>query len=185
MSLACEWDDCTTKCDTRDALCAHVREHSRHLYPNWPPPSDESLHAYPGETMGCLWKDCPYETDSPLQLLLHVSFHPYHAYIKEEGRRVQAKENLTVCSYGDETRNLVPPIGEVLVCDWRDCGEQFYCPNSFYSHVEEHGLKAPRDQTEDGKSILKCLCKDCNSVAKDKHKLKGHCTVHTHKKVRL
>ena len=100
------------------------------------------------------------------ELSRHVMYHGYHVLLKALGKLVQESMNLAACRVAMEDQYSMLSIASPFLCQWKDCGAEFFCPDKFYRHVDKHGLDAKPtedDQDVDGPSSaeLKFVCTWC------------------------
>ena len=65
---------------------------------------------------------------------------------------MQENLNLAACRVEMEDQYSILSNVNPFICQWKDCGIEFFCPNKFYRHVDKHGLDTKPPSDEEGQN---------------------------------
>ena len=90
--------------------------------------------------------------------------HGYHEYLKAIGLFEQEAKQLNPCQIEyEDPFQAISMVSIPFICQWQGCNAEFYCPNKFYRHVEEHakdGEHSRKDKKQKGEKVkADCLWK--------------------------
>ena len=68
----------------------------------------------------------------------HAYYHVYHFNLKSRGRHIKEVYNLSDCNLDKGTSNVVPPLTNPFVCQWKGCEYSNDSITDFYDHVDDH-----------------------------------------------
>ncbi|KAK8377448.1 hypothetical protein O3P69_013824 [Scylla paramamosain] len=168
ISIACEWNMCTSVFTKVERFIAHVTEH---------------LVALAGPVSGdgflCYWRECDFACNSKDEMDRHVYFHAFHGKIKSIGLVLMEERN-EKCILDSSGRNVIPEIPEFFQCMWEDCDVRFASAHDFYCHVLSHVRNTDGMNTD---KMFLCAWDGCTSSFTLRVRLRDHVRSHTQEKI--
>lgn len=126
---------------------------------------------------------CEEKFDNREEFTVHTSYHAYHQRIKNEGKKelelLEGRFNTTIrCPLAAdhfEGCYYFPQLPTKLVCEWYECGAEFFSAERFYDHVSQHAHRL----------VDKCYWDNCSRPMKKVtlQLLREHLRVHTLQKL--
>lgn len=170
IHMKCEWKNCDYSINKVNEFHLHVSHHIPQLELRT---RDDGEEVYV-----CLWSECYFETEDPQEIQRHVNYHACHTRLKAIGSHVIELWNLPKCTYGSETRNILPDLPDPHVCSWLSCNKVFNNIQVFFNHVALHMYSVPIKF----KSEIPCPWSGCKLQLTNRHCMGRHIGTHTKNK---
>lgn len=130
----------------------------------------------------CSEPGCEEKFNYRNEFIVHTSYHVYHQKIKDIGKQelesLEKRFNTEIrCPLADNLDGCYnfPQLPSRLICQWYECGMEFFDVELFYEHVSNHAHRL----------VDKCYWNECHKVLKtvSMQLWREHLRVHTLQKL--
>ncbi|CAI5439521.1 unnamed protein product [Caenorhabditis angaria] len=183
FNFVCLWDQCVDPTPTKQELMSHVYSHVDDLA--------GSLQ-YDQNTVCCRVRGCKKVLSGIEELRRHVTMHIFQADCQQKGAEALCEKEEYSCveCCGFELNTNVHYDGEVLLCQWSDCGIPFTSISDLFDHVIAHvdhmhdiDKVEHVNETGDKRIVFPCRWYNCYQFADSKANLKRHIRHHSGEKL--